>query len=308
VADGSGNLIESYTYDLYGTPTVYLVPGQSASGVSHLFTGQQWYPALDLYDLRNRFLKPDLGRFLQPDPIGFAGDPANLYRYCANNPVNWSDPYGLDGGTAQTEPLNVNGGYVPDVNRRKHHENQPAINLLSTLGTVGRITATGTVEHPELDNDPTTPTTDRIPVTGKEVRPPATQVTLAFGPGVGGYVSFTWDKYGRSYLSFGGQGGKSWPFSAAITGVDVFGNTEPNKAQLAGAIKGLGYNASAGFYAGGQVAGPASLSIFNPLAPLFGLSGAGAPTTWGVGFVTPQAGVGVGWTWQLPLFGSPPSD
>ncbi len=27
------------------------------------------------------------------DPIGFAGDPANLYRYGANNPVNWSDPF-----------------------------------------------------------------------------------------------------------------------------------------------------------------------------------------------------------------------
>jgi hypothetical protein len=44
--------------------------------------------------MRNRFYKPEWGRFLQPDPIGFAGDPANLYRYCANNPVNQSDPMG----------------------------------------------------------------------------------------------------------------------------------------------------------------------------------------------------------------------
>jgi RHS repeat-associated protein len=101
VADGSGDLIESYTYDFYGTPTVYLATGQGPSGVSHLFTGQKWYPELGLYDLRNRFLKPDLGRFLQPDPIGFGGDGANLYRYCGNNPANWSDPSGLDDDPAK---------------------------------------------------------------------------------------------------------------------------------------------------------------------------------------------------------------
>jgi len=66
----------------------------SAFGVRHLFTGQQWYQELGLYDLRNRFYSPDLGRFLQPDPIGFWGG-RNLYRYCRNNPVNSTDPLGL---------------------------------------------------------------------------------------------------------------------------------------------------------------------------------------------------------------------
>ncbi len=67
----------------------------SAFGVRHLFTGQQWYQELGLYDLRNRFYSPDLGRFLQPDPIGFWGG-RNLYRYCRNNPVMRWDPLGLD--------------------------------------------------------------------------------------------------------------------------------------------------------------------------------------------------------------------
>ena len=60
----------------------------------HLFTGQQWYQDIGLYDLRNRFYSPDLGRFLQPDPIGFRGG-NNLYRYCGNNPVTGWDPFGL---------------------------------------------------------------------------------------------------------------------------------------------------------------------------------------------------------------------
>ena len=49
-----------------------------------------------MYDLRNRFYSPDLGRFLQPDPIGFKGDGSNLYRYCGNDWANRTDPMGLD--------------------------------------------------------------------------------------------------------------------------------------------------------------------------------------------------------------------
>jgi hypothetical protein len=39
--------------------------------------------------------QPELGRFLQPDPKEFAAGDYNLYRYCHNDPVNKSDPTGL---------------------------------------------------------------------------------------------------------------------------------------------------------------------------------------------------------------------
>ena len=100
LADSAGNLLEWYRYDLQGTPVFYNFANtqQSASayGVRHLFTGQQWYSELGLYDLRNRFYSPDIGRFLQADPIGFNGDATNLYRYCGNNPVMFADPTGLN--------------------------------------------------------------------------------------------------------------------------------------------------------------------------------------------------------------------
>jgi uncharacterized protein RhaS with RHS repeats len=48
-----------------------------------------------LYDDRNRFMSPALGRFIQPDPIGFKGDASNLYRYCGNDWANKTDPTGL---------------------------------------------------------------------------------------------------------------------------------------------------------------------------------------------------------------------
>ena len=76
----------------------------------YLFTGQQRSSQLGLYDLRNRFYSPSIGRFLQPDPIGFGGDPTNLYRYVRNNPLKWSDPSGLqlafgEGPVYQTEAI-----------------------------------------------------------------------------------------------------------------------------------------------------------------------------------------------------------
>jgi RHS repeat-associated protein len=102
LASSSGTLLEWYRYDLQGAPFFYDAnnnqrnPNQSSYGVRHLFTGQQWYKEISLYDLRNRFYSPDIGRFLQADPVGFEGDGNNLYRYCGNNSVTSSDPMGLD--------------------------------------------------------------------------------------------------------------------------------------------------------------------------------------------------------------------
>jgi RHS repeat-associated protein len=107
LTDSTGHLLEWYRYDLQGTPFFYDTNDNqlwaSAYNVRHLFTGQQWYSDIGLYDLRNRFYSPDIGRFLQPDPIGFWGDRTNLYRYVKNNPVTRRDPFGLDN-------LNVDGG------------------------------------------------------------------------------------------------------------------------------------------------------------------------------------------------------
>lgn len=98
LADNAGHLVEWYRYDLHGTPLFYNSSNSqlpaSSYGIRHLFTGQQWYGDIGLYDLRNRFYSPDIGRFLQPDPIGFNGDSSNIYRYCGNNPLTRVDPTG----------------------------------------------------------------------------------------------------------------------------------------------------------------------------------------------------------------------
>ncbi len=127
LADSTGHLLEWYRYDLQGKPFFYNASNTQISasnyGVKYLFTGQRWYSELGLYDLRNRFYSPDLGRFLQPDPIDFDGDPTNLYRYCGNNPITHSDPTGefsyiwfdLQHGITHFDIPIVYGGTSPEV-------------------------------------------------------------------------------------------------------------------------------------------------------------------------------------------------
>src|SRR5712691_6352831 len=123
LADSTGHLLEWYRYDLQGTPIFYnaansQIPNSSYS-IRHLFTGQQWYKTVGLYDLRNRFYSPDIGRFLQADPSGFNGDATNLYRYCGNNPLKRADPMGLGFqvlkiGAEAYSPLGMGGSGISD--------------------------------------------------------------------------------------------------------------------------------------------------------------------------------------------------
>lgn len=49
-----------------------------------------------LYYYRARMYSPAIGRFLQPDPIGYQAG-RNLYAYVGNDPLNFADPEGLFG-------------------------------------------------------------------------------------------------------------------------------------------------------------------------------------------------------------------
>jgi len=100
LADWQSNIMEQYYYDAFGYPYFYNGSGgwlgYSPHGNRFLFTGREWIESLKLYDFRNRLYQPELGRFMQPDPKEFGAGDYNLYRYCHNDPINRTDPSGLD--------------------------------------------------------------------------------------------------------------------------------------------------------------------------------------------------------------------
>jgi RHS repeat-associated protein len=85
ISNASGTAGATGKYDEYGAGT----------GVSRFhYTGQYWLADANLHYYRARIYDARLGRFLQPDPIGFGGG-MNLYAYVKGDPVNRSDPSGL---------------------------------------------------------------------------------------------------------------------------------------------------------------------------------------------------------------------
>lgn len=93
IADERGSVIA--TIDASGVVNVnrYDEYGVASAANRFQYTGQA-YLAPGLYHYRARAYAPQLGRFLQPDPIGYRAG-MNVYGYVGGDPTNQIDPSGL---------------------------------------------------------------------------------------------------------------------------------------------------------------------------------------------------------------------
>ena len=98
IVSSSGTVVERYEYRAFGAVQVLDAnfsadsDGQSDIGNGTLYSGRLLDAETGYYFYRARFHDPGLGRFLSRDPVD--GD-SNVYRYVANMPFAFVDPYGL---------------------------------------------------------------------------------------------------------------------------------------------------------------------------------------------------------------------
>jgi RHS repeat-associated protein len=173
-----GSVVEKYRYDAFGQPTVTDYWGNVWAGSIHenrfMFTGREWIKELGIYDYRNRFYHPGLGRFLQSDPLGlqtegvkltagekalfspggtapevFSSSEMNLFRYCGDDPVDGSDPMGLlEYKFERGFPVNTPGGRkaIERAIEKQLRNTKDGQRLLKAPGTV--IIRQVSADHP----------------------------------------------------------------------------------------------------------------------------------------------------------------
>ncbi|ASS74223.1 hypothetical protein CIG75_03970 [Tumebacillus algifaecis] len=130
--DENGNLLNQYTYDIWGN----VLSKTEQIENSFRYTGEFQDDVTSLIYLRARWYDPSQGRFMNEDTLeGNVNDPLslNLYTYVSNNPLKYSDP----SGHAQAD-----SGYSYSQHPSQKYDymlNTPAALEIGRLGTLWQI-------------------------------------------------------------------------------------------------------------------------------------------------------------------------
>jgi RHS repeat-associated protein len=105
LTNASGSVIIDYTYDAFGKQA-----NVSQNDTNPFrYCGEYTDLSSGLIYLRNRYYDPNIGRFISEDP---AKSGLNWYIYCHNDPINYSDPLGLDENKKLRELVAESAGSV----------------------------------------------------------------------------------------------------------------------------------------------------------------------------------------------------
>jgi len=88
LTNDKGHAADEITYDAFGN-------GSGSKETRYDYTGRERDPLTGLMFYRARWYDSQVGRFISEDPIGLAGG-INQFAYVGNNPLNATDPLGLD--------------------------------------------------------------------------------------------------------------------------------------------------------------------------------------------------------------------
>lgn len=98
ILNPTGDVVAKYDYDVFGYPTITLDTIFIASLNPIRYRGYYYDDETGLFWCNSRYYNPEWGRWISPDSIEYL-DPSsinglNLYAYCGNDPVNYTDRSG----------------------------------------------------------------------------------------------------------------------------------------------------------------------------------------------------------------------
>ena len=101
IYDNNGNIVTTYRYDAWGKAISTTGTLAGTIGAINPYRYKSYYYDTDtgLYYLQSRYYDAQVQRFVSPDELEIMGISGglysyNLYAYCENDPVNYSDPTG----------------------------------------------------------------------------------------------------------------------------------------------------------------------------------------------------------------------